>query len=243
MSTNMQSARIAATTPTGTSRTSKMDGGGLFGDLPSAKSDPKPAGGQDDPSCANVTTKDTISNEESTETTKSTTIPVTATKKGSSLVESIGNAGTAFAFVPAALRRKKVAGGGTEEMGTRMPGAKRPRSAAAVPVAQAPLERTHRVEAGAAAAAAAGGGSIRKPYEEEERRDQEPDWLRQLHSSVQPQDRYDPLVPNDYLAYRERLRAEQDQMQMERAAKEQLEVQRRLRERIEEERRAAEEDG
>mmetsp|Transcript_47978 Transcript_47978/g.144973 ORF Transcript_47978/g.144973 Transcript_47978/m.144973 type:complete len:455 (-) Transcript_47978:173-1537(-) len=79
-----------------------------------------------------------------------------------------------------------------------------------------------------------GGGS-----KDEER--QESESLRHLHESVT--DPYDPLVPNDYLAYRERKKAEVVREEMERKALEQIELQRKMRERIEEERRKAEATG
>jgi len=211
----------------------------LFGDLPSAKSDQSGGDG------GTSTGRSREAEEEATQNTA----PSSANNKGAgptSLVESIGNAGTAFAFVPAALRKKKPtapSGGGTSAGG---PGAKRPRTnqqgAVGLPPSQEQQEQQEQQQQPPKQKDTS--TSITPPTRPSgDNQNHEPEWLRQLHASVQPQDRYDPLVPNDYLAYRERRAQEQEQIRMERAAKEQLEVQRRVRERIEEERRAAEEAG
>ena len=88
------------------------------------------------------------------------------------------------------------------------------------------------------------GGQSEIPEEQEEEKEEqreESETLRILHASVV--DPYDPHVPNDYLAYRERKKADRVREEMEREAVKQLEIQRRMRERIEEERRKADESG
>lgn len=201
----------------------------LFGDLPSAKS-----GASD-----GVTGKSREAEEEATQTTapRPSSASNSNTGKGAgptSLVESIGNAGTTFAFVPAALRRKKPTAAPPVH-----PGAKRPRTSLQG-VGLPPSEQQPPKQQDISTIRTPPTAPTRPP---EISQNQEPEWLRQLHASVQPKDRYDPLVPNDYLTHRERQAQEQEQIRMERAAKEQIEVQRRVRQRIEEERRAAEEAG
>lgn len=201
----------------------------LFGDLPSAKSVASDGG----------TGKSREAEEEATQTTAppSSSASNNNTGKGAgptSLVESIGNAGTTFAFVPAALRRKKPTAAPPVH-----PGAKRPRTSLQG-VGLPPSEQQPPKQQDISTIRTPPTAPTRPP---EISQNQEPEWLRQLHASVQPKDRYDPLVPNDYLTHRERQAQEQEQIRMERAAKEQIEVQRRVRERIEEERRAAEEAG
>ena len=214
----------------------------LFGDLPSAKS------GQNDAKAPQDQSKDDCGASKSSgaaaaagEANQST--PSAAPRQSTSLVESIGNAGTTFAFVPAALRRKKPAPTSAGGISGGGPGAKRPRTAqaqgAGLPSSQ---QQPPQEDIGTkTSTSSTTPPPLTRPPEGIQ--NQEPEWLRELHASVQPQDRYDPLVPNDYLAFRERQAHEQEQIRMERAAKEQLEVQRRVRERIEEERRAAEEAG
>lgn len=210
----------------------------LFGDLPSAKSVQNDAKAPQDQSKGDCgANKSSGAEAAAGEANQST--PVSAAPQSTSLVESIGNAGTTFAFVPAALRRKKPApssGGGLSGGG---PGAKRPRTAQGQVAGLPSSQQQPQEDIGTKTSTS----STTPPRSPEGIQNQEPEWLRELHASVQPQDRYDPLVPNDYLAFRERQAHELEQIRMERAAKEQLEVQRRVRERIEEERRAAEEAG
>jgi hypothetical protein len=69
----------------------------------------------------------------------------------------------------------------------------------------------------------------------------EPEELRLLHASVtQP---YDPYLPNDYLAHRERKKTEQVRRDMQRSALQRLEQQEKLRKKIEEERKRMLESG
>ncbi len=69
----------------------------------------------------------------------------------------------------------------------------------------------------------------------------EPEALRLLHASVtQP---YDPYLPNDYLAHRERKKTEQVRRDLQRSAMQRLEQQEKLRRKIEEERKRMLESG
>ena len=212
----------------------------LFGDLPSAKS------GQNDVKAPHDQSKGDSGASKSSaaaagEANQST--PSAAPRQSTSLVESIGNAGTTFAFVPAALRRKKPAPTSAGGISGGGPGAKRPRTAQAQGAGLPSSQQQPQEDIGTKTSGTSSTTPPRLTRPPEGIQNQEPEWLRELHASVQPQDRYDPLVPNDYLAFRERQAHEQEQIRMERAAKEQLEVQRRVRERIEEERRAADEAG
>ena len=214
----------------------------LFGDLPSAKSaqnECKAPQEQSKGGCGASESSGAAAGEANQSTPSAANAP-----QSTSLVESIGNAGTTFAFVPAALRRKKPAATSAGGLSGAGPGAKRPRTAqaqgAGLPSSHAQQQLQEDIGTKTSTTSSTTPPLTRAP---EGIQNQEPEWLRQLHASVQPQDRYDPLVPNDYLAFRERQAHEQEQIRMERAAKEQLEVQRRVRERIEEERRAAEEAG
>ena len=213
----------------------------LFGDLPSAKSGQNDVKAPQDQSKGDsgASKSSAAAAGEANQSTPSANAP-----QSTSWVESIGNAGTTFAFVPAALRRKKAAATSAGGLSGAGPGAKRPRTAqaqgAGLPSSHAQQQLQEDIGTKTSTTSSTTPLLTRPP---EGIQNQEPEWLRQLHASVQPQDRYDPLVPNDYLAFRERQAHEQEQIRMERAAKEQLEVQRRVRERIEEERRAAEEAG
>mmetsp|Transcript_21687 Transcript_21687/g.33413 ORF Transcript_21687/g.33413 Transcript_21687/m.33413 type:complete len:400 (+) Transcript_21687:51-1250(+) len=64
----------------------------------------------------------------------------------------------------------------------------------------------------------------------------ESDELAKLHASVT--DPYDPLVPNDLLAFLESKKQERTRLELEREARETLERQKRLREQLEQERQA-----
>ena len=199
---------------------------GLFGDLPSAKNEALPlevsGSSKDDQTPIGTAPPSTGASADAPPSAASV-------KKGPSLVQSIGNAGTTFALIPATLRRKKAAvtpsiasssttsvgGGGTKRL--------RPSHARVAALAEERLQQSYGHDSSV--------------------NEQEPDWLLQLHVSVQPEDRYDPLVPNDYLTYLEQRKAVKERAQMELQAKDQLEMQKKMRERIELERKAAEEAG
>jgi len=67
--------------------------------------------------------------------------------------------------------------------------------------------------------------------------------LQKLHSSVHPYDLYDPMEPNDYLAYRQQKENELIRADLERQARKTLEMQQTLRQRVEEERKKVLETG
>lgn len=263
-------------------------GGGLFGDLPTAKNEPRRSkpGNDEDASEANDSCAPASSAGASSSGPDK--------KKPVSLVGALGVAGTTMAFVPAALRARKrqanqpqgqrpamnrTSSGGLELSAKKAKTVssgetistvgEAPPSSSYVEVVSSEVsnattqKKTFDVHASTAVDTAtekeldrgrpAGeggalendGGNLeaRGKSKDEERQESnaESESLRRLHESVT--DPYDPHVPNDYLAYRERKKAEVVREEMERKALEQLELQRKMRERIEEERRKAEASG
>lgn len=71
----------------------------------------------------------------------------------------------------------------------------------------------------------------------------EPESLQLLHASVTHDNMYDPYVPNDYLAYRERKRSEEVRKELQRTALQRLEQQENLRKQIEAKRKKLLESG
>ena len=67
--------------------------------------------------------------------------------------------------------------------------------------------------------------------------------MRLLHASVTDANRYDPMIPNDLLAYRERKKNQRRRDQLEKKARETLRLQQIMREKIEEERKKVEATG
>lgn len=198
--------------------------GGLFGDLPSAKN--------------------SSSNKESTDTaTSSTTQQKKEEKKNApSVVSGLGTAGTSMAFVPTALRQRKRP---AAAMGSAP-------KAAPVPKVIASEETPTRADTThnkPTVVDAPVDVVVIKPASAEQKErssspqllEEESDELRRLHESVT--DFYDPLVPNDLLAYWERKAAEKQRLELERSARETLERQKLLREQLEQERQAVEATG
>jgi len=73
--------------------------------------------------------------------------------------------------------------------------------------------------------------------------DQESEEMRLLHASVTDKNRYDPLIPNDLLAYRERKKNQRRRERLEEKARETLRLQQIMRKKIEEERKKVEATG
>jgi hypothetical protein len=226
--------------------------GGLFGDLPSAKSSEK----KDD--------------EEKTE--KRVQVPPdeeapNATVKGQdkkpTVLSVLGNAGTSMAFLPTALRprkRPKPSTTSTKLKATQIPITKPPAPVVepkATAVKEEVVAEEGKVEQEDYIAVPK---EVRIKREEPDpvvienihealdgqgpRRDEpslEDEKLQKLHASVA--DPYDPHVPNDLLAYRERKTIEQGRLALEREARETLERQQRLRQQLEEERQRVQESG
>lgn len=172
-------------------------------------------------------------------------------KKTKSLVDAIGNAGTTMAFVPAALRmRKAVVKTSIKPRKFQMK-------------TQHPLDLATATSNGTSddnessliiddnVSNQDGNSEILDIPEEsdihhtlqQEETYKEPQHLTDLHASIRSADMYHPMMPNDYLAYRQRKENELLQANLEKQAQMTLEMQRKLREQIEEERKKALDSG
>lgn len=195
--------------------------GGLFGDLPTAKNQSSGEGdGNEKAQDRNddVGTKQKASNEKEGSRKKR---QVTA-------VSRVGNAGTSMAFMPAALRNRKRPAPKKSTFKT----VAAPKSVITkVPEKKNTSQQGDALDTNKTATSSEELNSAQPPSLED---DVEPEEIRQLHASVK--DPYDPYVPNDLLAFRERKAAEEERLQLERAARETLERQQRLREKVERER-------
>ncbi len=182
-------------------------------------------------------------------------------KKTKSLVESLGSAGTTMAFVPATLRKRKTSTSTNKLIPIRR---KNPSgSSQSKPKPKPKLQSqkqtsTSNVHVGSVhddesskslhlqseIHNATNNTTISKSASPELKEEQEPKYkesqqLTDLHSSVRSADMYDPMTPNDYLAYKQRIENESLQANIQRQAQKTLEMQRKLREKIEDERRKA----
>ncbi len=86
-------------------------------------------------------------------------------------------------------------------------------------------------------------GIINNQETDDENEYVESEELQKLHISIHPYDMYDPMEPNDYLAYKQNKKNEDMRKDLERQAKKTLELQLQLREQIEEERKKVLESG
>mmetsp|Transcript_20156 Transcript_20156/g.43785 ORF Transcript_20156/g.43785 Transcript_20156/m.43785 type:complete len:308 (-) Transcript_20156:92-1015(-) len=182
-------------------------------------------------------------------------------KEGASLVSSLGTAGTAMAFVPQAIRKKK-------KITQRKPQPQQQQvlkkqsfvGEKSIEVTQAQnstisdcndtKKASDNQETKLAASEITWEKSTNKWNNESQVQsndndkthdnnepylENEPESLRLLHASViHP---YDPHVPNDYLAHRERKKTEQVRKDLQRSALQRLDQQEKLRKKIEEERK------
>ncbi|CAB9510821.1 RNA binding motif protein 17 [Seminavis robusta] len=190
--------------------------GGLFGDLPAAKNK-----------------KETDEDKDSTVVAvKKAEAPATAVsdpnhkKKDApkSVAQDIGAAGTAVAFVPTHIGRKRIAPVVIKKKVA--PSSLRP---AVVDSSRdghkvEPLQPSHQQE-------------VSQPHHSGVHVvvAQEPEEIRRLHENVT--DPYDPYVPNDLLQYWERKAAERERQEMEREAMETMERQRAMQQQIDAERK------
>lgn len=190
------------------------------------------------------------------------------TATSSSLVNSIGTAGTMMAFVPHAIRNKKRKSGSGSHTRTMakqdLAGSQSSSSIAQLVVdsnvynngviRKSPSEIIVHMKSDTPSVGGAENGNIPDDYnnndcnndnddddDDEPCLDNEPEAMRLLHASVtQP---YDPYCPNDYLAYRERKKMEQIRKDMQASALQRLEQQEMLRKKIEDERKKLLESG
>jgi hypothetical protein len=193
------------------------------------------------------------------------------TATSSSLVNSIGTAGTMMAFVPHAIRNKKRKVGGSGSTRTRTMA--KQDSAVSQPSSnidqlvvdskvsdsydkqKSPSEIIVHMKSDTPSVGGAENDNIRDDDynnndcnndnddddNDEPYLDNEPEAMRLLHASVTQP--YDPFCPNDYLAYRERKKMEQIRKDMQASALQRLEQQEMLRKKVEEERKKLLESG
>jgi hypothetical protein len=207
--------------------------GGLFGDLPAAKNEEKngkPKAEEDPSSNINTDKKDDDKKRPAT------------VEASSSLVQNLGVAGTAVAFVPTHIGRKRNAVAKKKPA----PVSIKPVSAISTPAdndisAQANLETADIVATISHPQLPLSSSSQQAPLAVHSEApsstamaQEEPEEIRRLHENVT--DPYDPYVPNDLLQYWERKAAERERIEMEREAQETLERQRAMQQQIEAER-------
>jgi len=193
--------------------------GGLFGDLPSAK-----------------TKKDGNSSEEKRQE------PVEP-KPSLSAVAGLGAAGTSMAFVPTAVRPRKKPKPLKSTLAARPP-ALAPKVDCEPPTDTREESATVKKEDRRQDSNAIVIENIHYADQGQPQLDptlQYDEELDQNHASAT--DPYDPHFPNDLLAYRERKAIEQERLRLEREARETLERQQRLRQQLHEERKKIQESG
>mmetsp|Transcript_23970 Transcript_23970/g.42908 ORF Transcript_23970/g.42908 Transcript_23970/m.42908 type:complete len:333 (+) Transcript_23970:231-1229(+) len=186
-------------------------------------------------------------------------------KAGASLVSSLGTAGTAMAFVPHAIRKKKKISQQpqsqqlqisikknvvTEKVishnGSQINYIDPNKSASSAPqqisVPTSETKSDHATHHEASNNDNDNQSTDNPHYSDsatnnnnEPNLENEPESLRLLHASVT--NPYDPHFPNDYLAYRERKKTEQARKELQRSALQRLDQQEKLRKKIEEERK------
>ena len=266
-------------------------GGGLFGDLPTAKNNA--SGDKTGKVEENIHKKQSpsslsLNNPKKNDENDNTKGPVS--KKSVSLVGALGNAGTRMAFVPTSLVRKRnrASTSNSTSTGPFINQTKREKLGASVGnestesnslhlshestkdtdtlkssqdgvvkvldknectkndednstaiVTEISNESTTSTHSSTLAPAPAPAPTPVSPAESS----QESEQMRLLHASVTDENRYDPFVPNDLLAYRERKKNERRRDQLEKSARETLRMQQIMREKIEEERKKVEATG
>lgn len=189
------------------------------------------------------------------ETAEATDSNVTAESKSKpkSLVDTIGNAGTTMAFVPAALRKRKAVV--KTFVKPRRSQVKNQTLLDGAADASSSLEKTANDQDDERLEGENNNMKTDTPEEsdihnnkrqqddDDEEEYKEPQHLTDLHASVRSADMYHPMMPNDYLAYKQRKENELLQANLEKQAQMTMEMQRKLREQIEEERRKALDSG
>jgi hypothetical protein len=229
--------------------------GGLFGDLPSAKTSEGKDGEETEEPKVQVPPTSASSKAVATTT-------AAAGVKQPGILTGLGNAGTSMAFVPTTLRPRKrpnPSGKSRATSSTNKPSSVNKR------VAMEPAVKVQAIkqEEGTSPIKQEEEDVVPPPAKIKQEAfplvienmhavlDHQPEnvaapsledeELQRLHSSVT--DPYDPHVPNDLLAYRERMKIEQQRMQLEREARETRERQQRLRQQVEEERQRIQQSG
>ena len=224
----------------------------LFDDLPQAKNDAIVTDQKKPASLEN------ISNDNEGDNTKSN---ISEEKKSKSLVNSLGKAGTSMAFVPAALRKRKT------PMATS---SSKSRKQVANRISVKPSTSCTHQSKPTFATSEIISNSCEKDCEEKEKAShqeernmhvnvhvhvipsssepmqaeyKEPQHLTDLHASIRLADLYTPMMPNDYLAYRQRKENDMMNANLQKQAEKTLEMQKKLRDQIEDERQKAIDSG
>ncbi|GFH47333.1 hypothetical protein CTEN210_03808 [Chaetoceros tenuissimus] len=173
-------------------------------------------------------------------------------KKGKSLVEAVGKAGTSMAFVPAALRKRKQP---TKTQTVKNAKIKTETEKQVITKIGNDVSNTH-VETKTVSITKLQDETkqeivhIHNVIPQKDASDvdtvdnyKEPQHLTDLHAAVRSMDMYHPSMPNDYLAYRQRKENELMQKNLQKEAEKTIEMQQKLREHIESERQKALESG
>jgi hypothetical protein len=167
-------------------------------------------------------------------------------KKTKSIVESLGSAGTTMAFVPAALRKRKATA--SKQIPARRKNASVQARVAGISTTsggniheelQLKSSGMNATEEGTDEKEQDPEDNTKSSQEHAEEEYKEPQELTDLHASIRSADMYDPMAPNDYLAYKQRKENESLQADIQRQARKTLEMQQKLRSQIESERRKA----
>jgi hypothetical protein len=216
---------------------------GLFGDLPAAKNSSK----EDDATAGDRSAAPKGPLDDSNKS-KDSKEPL---KAESSMVKSIGTAGTSMAFVPtAALNRrrnnKRPAPAAPSSISFVQPPQRQEQPSSSQPKVSKSLLATgwsvHVDEAKPNSDSAAGASSDTIPASVE------PHEVKHTHDRLDLQkqvseDPYDPMVPNDLLQYWENKALAVERERLEREARETLEDQQRLRQQLEREREELQKSG
>eukprot|EP00554_Chaetoceros_debilis_P012578 CAMPEP_0194115798 /NCGR_PEP_ID=MMETSP0150-20130528/24667_1 /TAXON_ID=122233 /ORGANISM="Chaetoceros debilis, Strain MM31A-1" /LENGTH=295 /DNA_ID=CAMNT_0038806365 /DNA_START=46 /DNA_END=933 /DNA_ORIENTATION=- len=237
----------------------------LFDDLPAAKTDgddssskvdtgkdggPTPA----EPRIVESSDKDKLNEASSLSSSSLSQKQQEQKKKGPSCVHAIGNAGTTMAFMPAALKRRRKASTVQPVRRPKTSSTSNSNSANKTPVAvilphaqegnssvlaHDESSKQNSSDAGIPTSTTTTTTTTMLPLHEQVDEYKESQELVDLHASVRTADIYNPMMPNDYLAYRQRKENEMIRADIEEQAKKTREMQKKLRSQIEEERQRA----
>ena len=188
---------------------------------------------------------------------------VSVDKKLKSLVDSLGNAGTKMAFLPAALRKRKAVGLPMNSIKSsssqqqqqhqvrRQNSAIDTNSQAMAPSSvhghgrgHGPLHMNMNMQADRSIHEDLNiipKSQSHDDHDHDHDHDdkhayREPQSLTDRHASIHSADMYNPMTPNDYLAYRQRKENELMQANLQKQAQKTLEMQTKLRDQIQDER-------
>ena len=212
----------------------------LFDDLPQTKNDAMPIE-QQKPATVKNQTQDLPADDQSN---------ISDGKKSKSLVDSLGKTGTTMAFMPAALRKRKAPGA------TARP-RKQATNSVQHDVSTLPNPKPNCAKSEITTNSCERGSeekdqSLRQEHKKniniheiplsfEHIQDEykEPQHLIDLHAAVRSADMYNPMMPNDYLAYRQSKENKLINANLQKQAEKTLEMQQKLRDQIEDERQKA----